>query len=161
MNNLDINTPRGQKSLEYERKMIERIERELNVDIFETDKKSAAKCDGIMVKRNELVGVFESKCRNMSVSQLYNFGSWLITHKKIEFGKMLSEMMMVRFYGFLYLIPDDSILAWMITDKEGNYAFKFDSWETETQETINGGKAIRNNSFLPVDNAMWIHDGRD
>ena len=82
--NLDINTERGQASLEYERKMLDRIRHMMcskhknNSALIETDKNMDAKIDGIIIKDNQISGIFESKCRNMSLMDLRNFGhGWL------------------------------------------------------------------------------------
>lgn len=163
MNKLDINTPKGQRSLEYERYMMEKIQYEICVKLIETDKNTDARCDGIIVSHvnDKLIGVFESKCRNMTLAELKRFGSWLVTHEKISDGQTVSRLLRVPFIGFLYLIPDDVILCWPITDKEGDYNFNFESKDTETQETINGGKVVRKNSFLPFDESVLIYGDRN
>ena len=118
--------------------------------LIETDKNIDAKIDGIIVKDNQLSGVFESKCRDLSLMQLQKFGSWLITHDKLIEGKKISTLLRVPFIGFLYLIKDDIIMYWKITDKYGDFLFDYDIKETRTQKTINGGSVIRKNAFLPV-----------
>ena len=137
--------------------MMEKIEHEMDIQLIETDKSTDARCDGIMVSNNKLIGVFESKCRNMTLEDLQRFGSWLVTHEKISDGQTVSRLLRIQFCGFLYLIPDDMILMWPITDNKGDYNFDFESKKTETQETINGGKVVRKNSFLPFDESVWIY----
>jgi len=152
---MDILTKKGQRSLEYEREMLDVIRQHIcnkhkeNSFIVETDKDMDAKVDGMIIKENQLSGVFESKCRNLSLMQLINFGSWLITLDKVMDGKRLSEMLRVPFFGFLYLIKDKIIMYWKITDKHGNFLFDFDVKNTRTQKTINGGSIIRTNAYLP------------
>jgi len=158
---LDINTPKGQESLQYETIMLDRIKRKRKIEIFETDKKSDAKCDGIIVKNNNIVGIFESKCRNMTKEELSMYGSWLVTNEKIMHGRYLSEMLRVGFFGFLYLIPDNNIFMWHITDSNGKFKFDFESKITKTQKTINGGTAMRENSFLPISESILICDGNN
>ena len=57
---MDILTDRGQKSLEYERKMLDKInfhickEHKENSMLIETDKNMDAKVDGIIVKNNQV-----------------------------------------------------------------------------------------------------------
>ena len=121
-----------------------------NSMLIETDKNTDAKIDGIIIKNNELAGVFESKCRDLSLMQLRKFGSWLITYEKLMDGKKISTMVRAPFIGFLYLIKDEIIMYWKITDKYGNFLFDYDVKETRTQRTINGGSIIRKNAFLPV-----------
>jgi hypothetical protein len=153
---MDILTDKGQKSLEYERKMLEKInfhickEHKDNSMLIETDKDMDAKVDGIIVKNNQVSGIFESKCRDMSLMKLREFGSWLITFDKILDGRKLSQLLRVPFIGFLYLIPDEIIMYWKITDKYGNFLFDFDVKNTKTQKTINGGSIVRTNAYLPV-----------
>jgi len=152
---MDILTPKGQKSLEYERKMLEKLRQSIckkhknSSMLIETNKDMDAKIDGLIVKDNELSGIFESKCRNISLMELMNYGSWLITFDKILDGKRLSEMLRVPYLGFLYLIKDDIVMYWKITDKYGNFLFDFDVRNTTTQKTINGGKIKRTNAYLP------------
>ena len=107
---MDILTKKGQKSLEYERIMLERISVLKNVNIIETDKNMDAKVDGMISQDNQLTGIFESKCRDMSLMQLRKFGSWLVTFDKILDGRKLSQLLRVPFIGFLYLIPDEIIM---------------------------------------------------
>jgi len=149
---LDINTPKGQESVKQEKKMIEHIEKCWGVQIFETNKKDSALVDGIIVKNNEIVGVCENKCRNMTHDTLVDkYGSWLITDSKLDIGKIASKILKVPFIGFLYLVDDDITLFWKITDTDGNFLFDFKTEETPTQATINGGTAIRLNAYLPIE----------
>jgi len=154
--NLDINTEKGQTSLKYERKMLDKIryvmdsKHENNSILIETDKNTDSKIDGIIVKDNQISGIFESKCRNISLMDLRFFGSWLVTFDKIMDGKKLSTMLRVPFIGFLYLIKDDIVMYWKITDKFGDFLFDFEVRNTKTQKTINGGTALRTNAFLPL-----------
>jgi len=120
---MDILTEKGQRSLEYEREMLDRIRQSIcsthksNSMLVETNKDTDAKIDGVIIKENELSGIFESKCRDMSLMELRNFGSWLVTFDKIMDGKRLSEMLRVPYLGFLYLIKDQIVMYWKITDR--------------------------------------------
>ena len=152
---MDILTTKGQKSLEYEKKMLEKIRKSIckkhknSSMLIETNKDMDAKIDGIIIKNNELSGIFESKCRDMGLIQLMEYGSWLVTFEKILDGKRLSEMLRVPYLGFLYLIKDDIVMYWKITNKYGNFMFDFDVKNTRTQKTINGGIIMRTNAYLP------------
>ena len=154
---MDILTKKGQISLQYERIMLNKIRDHIckkhksNSFIYETDKNKASKVDGVIVKDNILSGVFESKCRNMGLMDLMEYGSWLITMDKIMDGKEMSKMLCVPYIGFLYLIKDDIVMYWKITDSDGEFLFDFDIKKTKTQKTINGGEAIRTNAYLPFE----------
>jgi len=153
---LDINTKKGQESLRHEREMLERIEGSMKVKLVETDKDKDAKCDGVIIHNDKIGGIFESKCRNMNYMELLKHGSWLITLQKILDGQTLSKMLRVPFLGFLYLIPDQMIFYWKITDNMGDFNFGFDVRRTSTQRTINGGRALRTNAYLPMDRSTEI-----
>ena len=62
---MDILTSKGQKSLEYERQMLDMIRKHIckkhkdNSYLIETDKDMDAKVDGMIVKQGQLAGVFE------------------------------------------------------------------------------------------------------
>jgi len=159
---MDILTKKGQRSLEYERIMLEKIRfyicknHKSDSYLFETDKNTSAKVDGVIVKNDTLAGVFESKCRDLSLMELRKYGSWLITFDKILDGKRLSEMLCVPFMGFLYLIKDEIILYWNITNEHGDFLFDFEVRKTKTQKTINGGIAHRANAYLPIEKGMEL-----
>lgn len=149
---LDINTERGQKSKEYENRAYQKLEKKYNGKIIETPKSKDSKVDGFLVKDESVLGVCETKCRQLYESELYDFGTWLITNKKIEDGKVVANKLSVPFYGILYLIPHDYVFVWEIADKNGESNFNYEVKRTKTQKTINGGTVKRRNAFLPVDN---------
>ena len=55
-----------------------------------------AKVDGMISQDNQLTGIFESKCRDMSLMKLREFGSWLVTFDKIMDGKKLSTLSLIH-----------------------------------------------------------------
>ena len=150
---LDINSEKGQETVRQENKMLKYIEDCWGVKAITTKKESEdadAVCDGFLVKNKEVIALFESKCRNLSLAKLTEYGTWLITHEKIKKCKLLSEYIRIPFIGFLYLLDDDKIMFWQITDNKGNYLFEFKNEITSTRKTINGGTAMRDNAFLPI-----------
>lgn len=156
MKNLDINTPLGQESLKYENIMFDYIKKSWNIEIIITNKENDAVCDGFLVKNNEIIAVFETKCRNLSLEKLESYGSWLITYEKIKRCKLLSEYLKVPFIGFLYLIKDNLTMFWKVTDTDGNYLFDIDHYDSSTQKTINGGTVIRDNAYLSVSYGKFV-----
>ena len=153
---LDIKTDKGKDSLLHERIMLKRIKKSWGVNLIETDKDTDAKCDGIVEKNKRLRAIYESKCRDMNYMQLCKWGSWLVTNQKILDCQIMSKMLRVPFIGFLYLIPDEMIFYWKITNKIGDFNFEYEVRKTETQKTVNGGKIIRGNAFLPYKYAYEI-----
>ena len=65
-------------------------------------------------------------------------------------------MLRIPFLGFLYLIPDEMIFYWKITNRIGDFNFEYEVRKTETQKTVNGGKIIRENAYLPYKYAYEI-----
>lgn len=153
---LDINTPKGQKSLEHERAAHVIIENKWNVSVVETPKDSIAVGDGFLIKDGLIKAFFETKCRyDMTYEDLVNRGSWLVTYSKIEKCKRVSKLLCVPFIGFLYLLPNSDpqqkiLLYWKITNKDGEYDFEFDVQDQHTQQTINGGETLRKNAYFPI-----------
>jgi hypothetical protein len=152
---LDINSERGQKSKKYENRAYEIIEKNKSGSIIETPKARDAKIDAFFVRDGVILGACETKCRQLTWNELKSFGTWLITNKKIEDGKKISKKLSVKFYGVLYLIPEDNVYIWEITDKNGNTNFNYKIKRTKTQKTINGGTAKRKNAFLPVEKIKY------
>ena len=150
---MDIETKRGQKSLEYEREAIEKVSRSHpEYRFIETPKKMPAAVDGVFMKGGELNSVVEVKVRNMTRKQLlmHFHDKWLVTMEKVEKGRTLSALLGIPFVGMLYLLPEKRLLTLMITDDKGEWAFDFETRETTTQKCINGGEAVRLNAFLPL-----------
>ena len=153
---MDILTEKGQQSLRSEEEMLAIIMGKYDLDIIETNKDRPAICDGFIVQNRIITGVFESKCRNNTLEDFNRWGSWLVTYEKIDGLAWLSSKLCVPAVGFLYSIPDRTVLKWKITDKEGNYLFDFKVDETITQATINGGQAKRENAYLPMEHSTAI-----
>ena len=153
---MDILTEKGQQSLRSEEEMLAIIMGKYDLDIIETNKDRPAICDGFIVQNRIITGVFESKCRNNTLEDFNRWGSWLVTYEKIDGLAWLSSKLCVPAVGFLYSIPDRTVLKWKITDKEGNYLFDFKVDETITQATINGGQAKRENAYLPMEYSTAI-----
>lgn len=164
--NLDINTPNGQISLNHEKEAQNWIKRKWKVEIIETLKHTAAKCDGFIVREDQCIAVFETKCRyDMTYKKLVEErGTWLISYEKILYGQQVSKILQIPFLGFLYLIPNEApedkvLLFWKITDSNGEFCFDFQITEQEeTQKTCNKekGTIIRPNAHLPVEYSHFV-----
>jgi len=149
LKNLDILTTKGQETLQQEDIVIQRLIAKWKVQVINTNKNDCASLDNLLTRENTLVALTEIKCRKMSREELRGYGdTWLVTNQKIIDGATASKLLRVPFIGVLYLVPDDLILYWKITDSDGNYLFDFEVMETITQETVNGGSIARVNAFL-------------
>ena len=150
---MDINTKRGQSSLNYERDAIEKFSLiQPEYRFIETPKDRPAAVDGVFMKGGVLHSVLEVKVRNMTRAKLRNSfdDTWLVTMDKVEAGRVLSRLLRIPFVGMLYLLPEERLLTLRITDEKGLWALDFDTKETVTQKCINGGEATRLNAFLPL-----------
>jgi hypothetical protein len=158
MTNLDVNTKRGQKSLEYEQRSVWLFENKYpQMTYAQTPKDSSAAVDAVIVNGRDIVGVVEQKSRNMTYRQLCNWDKeWLVTKSKIDNGRNAALSLGVPFIGFLYLIPDDLLLMQFITTKEGTYVPEIRYEVTATQATINGGLIERENAFISMNGATKV-----
>lgn len=149
---LDINTPKGQQSLEQERRLLKSFGTVMGCTIIETDKAEPAQVDGFLVKDSTVIGVFESKCRRATVRQMQNWGSeWLLTNQKFMDGADISRRLCVPFYGIIYLVDEPIGVYIKLTDNTGKLLPKVRVQETETQATINGGTVVRANAFIDLE----------
>jgi len=153
--NLDIDTPKGQISLQQERQLLDSLRAAYPGKCFvETKKDMPAQIDGVIIEKRTLIGVFESKCRNMTSEQMHKFNDqWLVTYEKIVAGAEISKRLRVPFYGFLFLIDEPIGLNVKITDNEGNFIPDIKIERTKTQRTINGGSIIRTNAYISLETA--------
>ena len=150
---LDIATQRGQISLADEQFVAQWYNSKPRHRYIQTPKDAPAKIDAILTKDNIIIGLAETKCRyNLSLEQLrttFN-DEWLITSEKVESGMELAEQFCVPLIGFLFLVDDDVLLVQNLTTAKKRKEI------TETQRTINGGTARRENMFVTMKDA-WVH----
>jgi len=153
---LDINTPRGQKSLEYERRCAEIwLSHNPGWQYIKTPKDSDSPIDAVLVDpTNTIRALVEQKSRDMTRSQLAEFSDeWLVTMDKLVRASGIGRLLRVPLVGFLYLIPEDSLLTKQLSDEEGLFVAKFRCDRTPTQATINGGEAVRANAYIDMSGA--------
>lgn len=156
---MDILTEKGQESLKQERDAVNLFRRvKPSFDFIETPKDKPASLDGFIYRGTELIAGVEVKCRNMTVWELKRqfAGKWLVTHDKILRGQKICEGLCVPLKGFLYLVPDRLLLIVPIWDPELGYQSDIEVMESETQATINGGRAKRVNAYIDTSKAVSI-----
>lgn len=155
---LDINTPKGLKTVEEELKMLKYVSDCFNVKIKTTKKDKPYPYDGIILNpdTNKIIGIFESKNRQITLQQIINWGDWLITYEKLQKCSEISKEYNVPFYGFLGVEKDNLVMYWKITNSNGEYLFDFEHYKTLTQLCVNGGEAYRDNAFLSIKYAEYV-----
>ena len=148
MGQLAIDTPEGKATLLHEARCYEIYEQHYPVTVQRINKVS--QLDAFIIKDGEIVGAIEQKSRSMTLRELDKHGSWLISNSKIQAGQTVSRLLRMPFYGFLYLVPDDTLLIWRITNDEGVQLFEYQMKNTRTIATMHGGYKKRINAFLPI-----------
>ena len=146
---LDVNSPKGQESLEHELRAVQLWSHHYSDYTYvHTPKNGPALVDAVIVDNDtNVVAVVEQKSRNMSLEQLQKWNNeWLITFDKIEAGRNTAMALGVPFIGFLYLIPDDLLITKQLSNAKGDWTCNFRTDNTETQETFNGGKIVTENA---------------
>jgi hypothetical protein len=105
--------------------------------------------DALFFRGERLGAVAEIKARALSLLDLRNFGSYLITYDKIERGRMVGVTLRVPYLVVVGLV--DTVVYWRASDALGRWGISFEVDETETRATCNGGKAFRANAFLSLE----------
>lgn len=159
MTRLDIDTPKGQRTLQQENRAVEIFHQNFpEYTYVATPKDKPASVDAVIQHGNNIVAVVETKCRNTKLATFQNeFGNeWLVTADKIERCRQIALDFNVRLCGFLYLVPDDVLLTITIYNEHGLLVPAMRLVATETQATCNGGKVVRNNAFISMASAKEI-----
>ena len=157
---LDVNTPRGQTTIQEERDAVSLFTASFpNIMYVDTPKKGSATVDAVLFRQEDgiLCGVVETKCRQMTHSQLLTYNNeWLVTWDKIDASRRIAESLGVPLYGFLYLVPDRTLLVRVIADENGALTQSIRIEATQTQRTVNGGQVVRNNAYINMTNCREI-----
>lgn len=151
---MDILTPKGQETREQERDAIALFKRSCpGFDFIETPKDQPANFDGFVVQDGVIRALVETKCRQMTFSQLHDeYGfEWLLTYEKVALGSTVANVLKVPYLGFLYLVPDRTLLVKTIWHNGETAEMRIE--ETRTQATVNGGTALRKNAYIEMTGA--------
>jgi hypothetical protein len=150
---LDVLSKRGRQAVEESRLGLALVGR----PYVETAQEREGDIDGFFLSQNgtTLAAAFEAKARDMTLDQLRNgYGNeWLVTYEKIAKGAAISRSLCVPLFGVVYLIPDQTTLLVKLTDDHGNIVAPVRLAVTETRANCNGGKAIRTNAYVSMENA--------
>jgi hypothetical protein len=148
---LDINTPKGQRSLEYAHRCYDIwLRGNPGWRYAVTPEDSDCPFDAVLIDPdNQVRAIVEQKSRDMTMVTLAKFSyEWLVTMDKLVQASQIARAMRVPLIGFLYLIPDDYLLTCKIADSQGLFTVPFRCDQTVTQRTINGGQATRGNAYI-------------
>ena len=147
---LDINTPRGVLSKHYEEIAVcKYLAHFPDSDVAFTPKDQPAVLDAFIVKNGVISTGIEVKTRNLTMEQLHAYNDdWLVTFDKLDKCRVVCQQLGIEFVGFLYLIPEDTLLMKRISNEQGEWVAKFYTDKTITQRTINGGSIERVNAYI-------------
>ena len=144
---LDVLTDKGKKYKAHEDETARMICAKLNCISVECPSADAP-IDRVFTRDGKVVALAEIKSREMSLDELREYGSYLVTYKKILMGVGIAQELGVPFFLFVRLLKSGQIVYWQIdTDTLRDVEVR----ETKTQATCNGGSAIRDNAYLPLD----------
>lgn len=154
---MDIQTPKGQKTLEDEHwAALLWLKAHPDYSYIQTPKDQPAAVDAVIEKNNVIRAVVETKCRyDMTLNQLLieREGRWLVNFDKLLKGKTLSEFLCVPFLGFIYLVPDRTLLVTQLTNNRGDFIADMRITERMTQATVNGGEKRRTVALVDLSNS--------
>ena len=148
---LDMNSEKGRETLAHELLAVEII-RSIwpTCEYYHTDKTGIAAVDAVMIIAPEVRAVAEMKCRTCSLATLRGKfkNEWLVTYDKLDKGRAAADLLQVEYWGFLYLVPDDIVLRVKLYGPKDGWLVPIRKERTETQATVNGGKANRLNGYV-------------
>jgi hypothetical protein len=148
---LDCNTDRGRLYIARQHEIAARCGAMWeSIPVATPDTKSSA-VDAMFMRGQQLHAVAEIKARNLTLDQLRGFGSYLVTFEKLEKGRRLAASLTVPYLLIVGLWPEREIVWWKIADGAGEFQLTIRREHTPTQATCNGGKARRENAYLPLD----------
>ena len=153
---MDILTPKGKESAQQEIRAASIFQTHFpEMNYVHTPKDKPAKVDAVLTKNGEICAVVETKCRGFGLEKLQkDFGNqWLITWEKVESARQIAQSLSVPLVGFLYMIPDDTLMVLKMCEPDGSLCLDMAIRNTYTQETINGGQVMRNNVYISMDDA--------
>ena len=163
--NLDIDTPKGKRTVRQEWEAYA-IFHEMHPEakVVETPKGTPALVDGVIVTGRGLAGAVETKCRSMGYEKLRDeYGSWMVKLEQFDKGRRgAAAMLGVPYFGFLYLTGDERLLIWKVSDRQGNWAFDFDTQWRDSQKNVNTTETKRREmAFLPLEDCVEDSEGEN
>lgn len=122
--------------------------------------KAAARADGCFVAYHparSIQAVAECKARSQSRAFFDTVstypGHYVITEDKITHGRAASVALGVPFLLLAYLVPDMAAYVFPISNHDGELLVEYERARTPTKATVNGGKALRDNAYIPFEYA--------
>ena len=157
---LDVLSPKGQVSVKDEALAVALFTNKFKgYQYVETPKSGPADVDALLMLDKQLRQVIETKCRyDCDINKFMHVyqGEWLVTEEKILKARNIAKQLGIGVTGFLFIVPSKTLLVQQIADADGRLLVNIRTQSTETKATINGGRVIRNNSYIDMRKAMVI-----
>lgn len=159
---MDINTERGRVAALHQIWCVREVLtlHKPGYQYVHTSDTDAAVIDGFVVDpKGQIVAGLEVKSRYNITLEMFMTkmqGRWLLTLQKLNDMQFLAGLLRIPMYGFLYIVPSKIVLVERLVDRDGNIVCSYYAEETETQRTINGGRAIRPNAYIDMNRARHV-----
>ncbi len=158
---MDIYSPRGRRAVEIARERLKSIEKERSVSFTPFSDDHPSPFDGVIIKDGWVKAAYEVRTRNAKIeeNQLMYWGkpfeTILITAEKIDTCVKIAASLYLPFH--LIIVFTNTTLLWEVSDCNGKWKLgEVEKKKTKTQKTINGGKAVRENYFIPIEKSIVL-----
>ena len=122
-----------------------------------------SRVDGIAIdnRTQQLIAVWETKCRNKSLYEIQKYGNELvIDNHKLESLKKSSWLFCVETYLFTYLLRDGLILKTKITNDKGEYVCIKRDADEEGSAGLNRGTIQKKVGYVKIDGSTILSTGQ-
>jgi len=153
---MDILTPKGQKTVSQELEAVAIFKEHFpSLDYVHTPKDKPARVDAALTRNGEIYAIVETKCRQCTLETFTKeyWSQWLLTWEKLEQARQIATGFQVPLLGFLYLVPDKTLLVEKFSEPDGSLVLDMAIRNTVTQATVNGGEVLRNNAYVSMEKA--------
>lgn len=140
----------GVENSKYSKALWNKLSKHFDIELKST-KTPTHCCDGSVWKDEKMIAIFEDKNRYCTLSEMRGKfkNEWMVTARKIWWGVQLSKYMKLPYYCFVYLIPEEIILLWKMTDHEGTLLVPYRTEVSQTQDTIEA-KAVKKDTVAKI-----------
>ena len=164
---LGIFSSRGQEHLRKGSEAEKAVEREYGLTLLQFQESRTSRIDGVMVNdKGQVIGIYETKSRTgnleyrgqdpVFVFRGKDYDSMLITSEKIDVMQQMSKNLKVASY-LICSYSNNKVGVFKVTNPSGTLALDgVESKVTKTRANVNGGKAERQNYFIPLSNGFFF-----
>jgi hypothetical protein len=160
---LIVSSSRKEKAKEYEGEVVKIIAATHPTWRVYEPASDYSRVDGIAIdnRTQQLIAVWETKCRNKSLYEIQKYGNELvIDNHKLESLKKSSWLFCVETYLFTYLLRDGLILKTKITNDKGEYVCIKRDADEEGSAGLNRGTIQKTHSYVKIDGSTILSTGQ-